>query len=101
MARPPKLAALMPAIKAAIASGAYIYSSHASERLQQRKVTNPEVLQVLEGGRHEKAKDSYDEAFKAWNYAVRGKTVDRRELRIVVSFDPEGMLIVTVIDLKV
>lgn len=63
-------------------------------------ITRSEVLQILNGGYHEKAKDLFDEAFKAWNYAVRGKTKDRRELRIIVSFEPNGMLVVTAIDLK-
>ena len=100
MARPSKLAALMPAVVAAIELGHYIYSNHALERQSQRKITRSEVLQALKGGYHEKAKDLYDDVYEAWNYAVRGKTLDRRELRIVVSFDVQGMLIVTAIDLK-
>ena len=100
MALPSKLPALMPAIRAALEQGDYIYSNHALERQNQRKITRSEVLQVLKGGHHEKAKDTYEEAYKAWNYAVRGKTGDKRELRIIVSFDPQGMLIVTAIDLK-
>ncbi len=56
---------------------------------------------VLKTGWHEKAKDQYDVQNKAWNYAIRGKTVDTRELRVVVSFDEEGLLIITVIDLEV
>jgi hypothetical protein len=100
MALPSKLPALMPAIRAALERGDYIYSIHALERQNQRKITRSEVVQVLRGGHHEKAKDTYEEAHKAWNYAVRGRTVDKRALRIIVSFDPQGMLIVTAIDLK-
>jgi len=52
-------------------------------------------------GWHEKRKDAYSEVFKSWNYAIRGKTIDERELRVVVSFDEDGLLIITVIDLEV
>jgi hypothetical protein len=98
--RPGKLPALMAAVQAAILQGHYLYSKHALDRQQEREITRPEVLQVLNGGYHEKAKDAYAEAFKAWNYAVRGKTLDGRELRIAVSFDDNGLLIVTAIDLN-
>ena len=31
-----------------------------------------------------------------WNYAVRGKTkIDKLDARIIVSFDEDGMLIIT------
>ena len=41
------------------------------------------------------------EEWKAWNYALRGKTSRQRELRIVVSFDPEGwLLLITGIELN-
>ena len=31
-------------------------------------------------------------------HAVRGKTLDKRDLRVVVSFDATGMLIITTIE---
>ena len=34
-----------------------------------------------------------------WKYAVRGKTTDQDEGRIIVSLDKVGMLIITVIRL--
>ncbi len=50
---------------------------------------------------HEKAKDQFSERYESWNYAIRGKTIDLRELRVVVSFDENNMLVITVIDLDV
>lgn len=51
---------------------------------------------MLTTGRHEKSKDRFDDAFSAWNYAVRGQTVDRLDLRFIVSFDDErDLLIIT------
>ncbi len=41
-----------------------------------------------------------DERHEAWCYAIRGKTVDKRELRVVVSFDENYLLIITAIGLE-
>jgi hypothetical protein len=58
-----------------------------------------EVLYVLRHGYHEERKDAFKGEHDAWTYAMRGKTIDERELRICVSFDPRGMLIIATIDL--
>jgi hypothetical protein len=56
--------------------------------------------QAIARGHHEKRKDEYKTEHKCWNYSIRGKTVDARELRVAVSLDKNsGLLIVTVIDL--
>jgi hypothetical protein len=66
----------------------------------ERVISLPEVFHVLRNGFHEKRKDKYEELYKAWSYSIRGKTVDNRRLRIVVSFESEtGMLIITAVDL--
>ena len=41
----------------------------------------------------------FDERFKVWNYAIRGKTLDKREIRVMASFDQQNMLIITAIEL--
>ena len=38
--------------------------------------------------------------YNAWNYAIRGRTVDRRDLRVIVSFDEDGMLLITTIEVE-
>ena len=54
----------------------------------------------MESGYHEKSKDEFKVEWQAWNYAIRGRTIDRRELRVAVSFDDEdSLLIITAIDL--
>lgn len=73
---------------------------HATERRKERQITRSEVLFVLKHGYHEKRKDTFDEFHQSWNYSVRGKTVDLREVRVVVSFDENGMLIITAIELN-
>ena len=58
------------------------------------------MLYVLRHGWHEKRKDVFDTRYQAWNYAIRGKTVDGRSFRVVVSFEEETrLLIITAIAL--
>jgi hypothetical protein len=68
---------------------------------KKRQITRPEYEYVLINGYHEKKKDDYKEKYKAWNYAIRGKTIDKRSIRVVVSFDKNDLLVITVIDLDV
>ena len=60
----------------------------------------PEILQVLKGGFWEKRKDEFKPEHQAWNYAIRGKTVDDRPIRVAVTFADPGMLLITAIDLN-
>ncbi len=99
MKRPSKVQNLLEVIRSKVNNGDYYYMAHANQRLQEREVTRQEVKQVLLSGHHEKSKDVYDSAFNNWNYAVKGKTIDKRSLRIIVSFEG-SMLIITVIDLS-
>tara|TARA_Y100000590_G_scaffold457256_1_gene609508 strand:+ start:6057 stop:6332 length:276 start_codon:yes stop_codon:yes gene_type:complete len=89
----------MKEVRAMLAAGKYRYVGHANERLQERSVSRLEVKQVLKNGHHEKRKDEFKEEHTCWNYSIRGKTVDKKNLRIAVSFDKSNMLIITVIDL--
>jgi hypothetical protein len=93
-----KIANLMAVISRHLADDSYGLSGHARLRMAERDIDLPEVLHVLRNGWHERKKDSFDEAYSSWNYAVRGQSLDKRNLRIVVTFD-EGMLVVTAIDL--
>ena len=54
----------------------------------------PEITFVIRRGDREARKDQYQPQWNAWNYAIRGKTVDGRDLRIVVSFDEDEMLLI-------
>jgi hypothetical protein len=100
VSRPGKHPDLISEIRACVDESRYFDTRHAAERQSQRQITRPGILFVLKYGHHEKAEDKFDEAFKALNYSVRGRTVDRRELRIIVSFDQSGMLIITAIELE-
>lgn len=80
--------------------GNYRDTRHASQRGVERNIYLPDILEVLKNGYHEKRKDEYREDFKSWNYAIRGKTLDGDELRIVVYFESQRMMIATVIRLN-
>ncbi|NGX61877.1 MAG: hypothetical protein K940chlam9_01367 [Chlamydiae bacterium] len=87
---------ILERIKCCIRAGAYRDTFHAIQRKKERDISLPEIIHVLTTGRHEKSKDRFDEAFNAWNYAVRGLTVDELDLRVIVSFDEErDLLIIT------
>lgn len=95
-----KLARLMEKIREHLDAGRFLDTRHAYERQSERAITRPEVLYVLRRGYHEKRKDKFEAHYQTWNYAVRGKTIDKRELRIIVSLDERNMLIITAIDLN-
>jgi hypothetical protein len=97
--RPPKIDKLLDKARACIASGYYLDTSHAQQRKRERNISLPEVLYVIRTGYHEKRKDEFKEEYNDWTYAVRGFTVDHRELRIAIAFTGKNMLIITVIEL--
>jgi len=96
-----KLDALIPAVLDYLGKDAVRFMPHALERLAEREITRPEVFFVLKTGKHERAKDRWDETFGMWHYAIRGKTLDGKDLRIVVSVEEPHLLIITTIDLSV
>lgn len=67
----------------------------------ERRITRPEVLYILRHGHHEPRKDTFSSEHMAWSYAIRGRTLDGRNLRVCVSLDASRMLIITAIDLDV
>ena len=91
---------LLERVRKCVESGNYLDTAHSSIRRDERRITRPEFLYVLKHGWHEKAKDQFDEFYKAWNYAIRGETIDGRELRVVVAFERQGILVITAIELK-
>ena len=100
MKRPSKLRGLMDNIRNCIEEDRYFNTWHSDERQTERGITELEILFVLKNGRHEPSKDKYEVRYRAWNYAVRGKSFDSKDLRIIVSFDENGMLIITAIEIK-
>lgn len=93
---------LMLAITEAVESKNYFFTTHATTRLKQRRnVDQLQVIRILKSDSkyHEPKKDTYSKEFQAWNYAVRSKTIDDEDVRIILTFDENDMLIITVINL--
>lgn len=81
------------------------YTAHANVRMGERCVIRAEVIQALAKGKHIPRQDRFSEAEKSWAYSIEGCTLDKRLLRIGVSFEYDEMsgdflLIITVIDLQ-
>lgn len=87
---------LLEEIRKSIAGDNYIITNHAIKRQDERSISIEDVLFVLSHGRHEEDKTVFNLKFQAWNYAIRGKTLDRVDLRIIVGFE-EKMVVITVI----
>lgn len=95
----PKIGNLKGILEQCLDAGRYLDTRHAHFRRQQRLIRRPEILHVLKHGYHEKRRDIYEETYQEWNYAIRGKTPDGRELRVIVSFEEMDLIIITAIDL--
>ena len=54
---------------------------------------------VIKRGKRIKARDKFDNIYNSWSYVFEGKTIDERELRVVIIIDNK-LQIVTVIILE-
>ncbi|MCX7046166.1 MAG: DUF4258 domain-containing protein [Candidatus Sumerlaeota bacterium] len=101
--RPDKIPFVEERIHACAENGEFLYSRHCIEQMETRNIGRDDVTDVLKSGWREKKKDSFNEPYQEWRYAIRGHTLDNeKDLRIVVSFnDALGMLVVTAIDLGI
>lgn len=101
MNRPPKLddRELARKINECLQQGKYFQSLHFIEMMEKREVSFPNVLHVLRNGCHEKKKTFFHEFSNKWRYAIRGRTTENVEIRVVITFDDKDMIIITVIDL--
>ena len=98
MKRPAKMEKVLELVQQCIKEGRWYDTRHATDRQSERSISRLEIKQALNRGRHVPSRDRYDAM--GWSYAIEGKTVDNRFLRIIVAFDEETQtLIVTAIDL--
>ena len=77
-------------------NGKYRLTEHAEEELENANLDLRDILQVLKAGNHEKTKTRLEHS--TWKYAIKGKTEERQEVRIIIAFVDE-MIIITVIEL--
>ena len=99
MKRPPKLENVLAKAKSGIEKGKYVATFHAECRQFERDITLLDALHVIKAGFREPKHDQYKDEYKAWNYAVRGDSLQSDPVRVIISFDDDEMLIITVINL--
>lgn len=98
--RPPKIENALKLAKNCIENGFYVATFHAECRQMERDITLLDALHVINNGYREPKHDQYKEEWKAWNYAVRGQTLQGDSIRVIISFDEnEKLLIITVINI--
>ena len=78
-----------------IRKGTYIIRKHAMDRQEERMIQLADILNVLEHGFHEEKHSLFDTKYQLWKYAIRGKSLDRDDLRVIIAF-PQEMAIITV-----
>lgn len=100
MKRPAKIQNILKLTAEAVDRGRLLYSRHANERLRERGIFKPEIEFILIRGHHEARKDQFNLEFENWDYAIRGKTLDGRDLRVIVAVFSPNLLIITAIDLE-
>ena len=99
--KPAKINSPLELARLCLKNGRYVVTYHAKVRQIERVVPLPDVIVAIETGLHEKNRDRFDEHHNTWSYSIRGKSTNRRELRVVISFDDKTqLLIITVVVLK-
>jgi hypothetical protein len=83
----------------------YVFLTHAKKRQIDRNISDIDVLDLLENkkGRkrkRNKSKDTYINSHDDWNYCIEGVDIDNKKIRVIISFDRESMLVITVIRLE-
>lgn len=99
MKRPSKILEVLKKARDCIDAGRYYDTTHAIQRKIQRQIRLTHILHVIRYGYHEKKKDEFKVEHNDWSYAIRGKTIDGKDIRIAIAFDDDDMLIITVIEI--
>lgn len=88
----------LPKIRELLEKGRYKFKPHAVQRQAQRLISVRDTLFVLNHGFHEEEKDQFDIRRQHWRYAIRGKTPDGVDIRVVVAIE-NMVVVITVIKL--
>ena len=99
--RIPKRNDVLELARKLFAKGAYVVSSHAKLRQNERNFSIGDIEGILSNGHYEPRKDEYKEEHDDWNYAIRGHSLDGERARLCIAFDRESLvIIITVIRLE-
>ena len=94
--RPEKLTNVLKKIRECIELERYIFTNHALDRVLERGIDIQTTVYVLLNGYEEKMKTKFDKERNSWKYAIRGLTLDNLDVRVIIGFDEDDMLVVTV-----
>ncbi len=82
-----------------IENGNYRATFHAECRKNERDLTLLDALHVIQTGYRAREHDQDKTEFLFRNYAIEGLTLQEDEARVVISFDGDLLLIVTMINI--
>lgn len=94
--RPERLPDVLIKIQECIQQEKYIFTHHSLDRVIERGIDIQTTINVLLNGREKKSKTKFDKEKNAWKYAIRGTTTENLNIRIIIGFDADDMLIITV-----
>ncbi len=89
---------LMKKVRKYLESQRYRLTEHAIDRLKQRFLELRDIVYILHHGYHEEEKTLFNSKMQCWNYAIRGKTTDKTEARVIIAFEKD-MIIITALRL--
>ncbi len=98
--RPSKIENVTGKAKQCITTGFYRYTAHAEGRKYERMITEEDALYVIENGWRSPNRDDFCDIHQSWKYAFEGKTLQDELLRVIIGFDENMLLIVTVINIS-
>lgn len=98
--RPTKIENIIAKAKQSIALGLYRYTGHAECRKYERMITEEDALYVIENGWRATVKDDFCNIHQSWKYAIEGETLQHEKLRVIIAFDENMLLIITVINIS-
>jgi hypothetical protein len=89
-------------VESKIQNTEYVFSLHARKRQHDRAITDIDVLDILENKsrrnrKRNKKKDEYRSDKSDWNYCIEGVDLNKNKIRIIISFNNNLMLMITVI----
>jgi Domain of unknown function (DUF4258) len=96
---PPKIENVAAKAKQCVVTGYYRYTAHAEIRKYERNITEEDALFVIENGWRVPNRDDFCDIHQSWKYAFEGKTLQEELLRVIIGFDENMLLIVTVINI--
>lgn len=99
MGKSGQLSDVLKIARACIENGNYRPTFHAECRRFERDITLHDALYVIKMGYRVPERDEYKVEFASWNYAIEGRTLQDEKIRVIISFDEDFMLIITVINI--